>query len=352
MKLNNGFLFIILGLSILIFIPKISIIYGEDNSQNSLLYVSKIDPKILKVLDRVNTVGDSFHTLVDVILENQSYVSDIPKDIEMVYLKNNIAGVAVDQDQIMNLARLDFVKQVTAPKGVFNENVNASIANPPAPLKQYESGIVSKYIKCKYGSDLLIMQRSDSNGNYSSPACFNWNDEIEAQHKGIGKIVNNLVKTKFWNLFGVLPSTKSFFMEHNSTGSISVKYLIYKGDFAKQLISQKPQVFSNGLPLSTSDVTISSEPTLDSLPSGQNNITVTYTIKTSGANGLYSVYIPQEGCKKPFPLVVGMNVSKISSADVATYLGNIACSSITYDSEIVHISGILIKWLPSEPYFN
>ncbi|MDE1813849.1 MAG: hypothetical protein KGI05_04190 [Thaumarchaeota archaeon] len=270
----------------------------------------------------------------------------------MVYSKNNTIGVAVDKDQIMSLAGLDFVKQVTAPKGVFAENTNASIADPPAPLKQYEYGIVSKYVKCKYGSDLLIMQRSGNNGTYSLPACFNWNDELQAQDKGIGKIVNNMVKTKFWDLFGVLPRTKSFFMEPNSTGYVSVRYLTHNSDFGGRLMDQKPQVFANGLPLSTPDVTISSEPVLDSLPSGQNNITVTYVIKTSDMKGLYSIYTPSGGCEGPLPLAVGMNTSEISSADIPTYLGIIHCGVVTYDGEMMHLSGILVKWLTSEPYFN
>ncbi|MDE1813850.1 MAG: hypothetical protein KGI05_04195 [Thaumarchaeota archaeon] len=72
---------VIIVIASFILLISVNPIFVMEFSQNNMSGMSKIDPKILKVLDRGNTVGDSFHTLVDVILENQSYVSDIPKDI-------------------------------------------------------------------------------------------------------------------------------------------------------------------------------------------------------------------------------------------------------------------------------
>ncbi len=327
----------------------LDMVYG----QNDISSISKIDSKVLVALEKEDTAKDNFHTLVDVILEDPSYVSLIPTDIEIIYSKNDTVGVAADHDQIIKLAALDFVKQITAPNGVFSKNSNASIINPPSPLKQYEAGILPLYTKCRYGFDLMLIQKLDDNGSHSSPACFTWNDESKAQNRGIGKIVNNLVKTKYWNLYGVLPSRKSFFMETNSTGQIIVKYFpYYKNGETKQV---KPQVFlgydSNGSPISTSNVTISATPNTISNNLGKNT-TITYTIMTTNTKGLYWLHIPLNGCNDVYPLVVGLDPSNISTADIATYMGAIHCPSIDMGSQMEDISGISVKWLLAEPFFN
>ncbi|MDE2590831.1 MAG: hypothetical protein KGL95_14345, partial [Patescibacteria group bacterium] len=126
-------------------------VLGMDDVKNDVSDESKVDPKVLSAIEKIDTATNNFHTLVDVILENSSYISHIPKDVDIIYSKNNTIGVAADYGQIIKLAALDFVKQITAPNGMFSKDSNASISNPPSPLKQYEAGISPLYTKCRYG---------------------------------------------------------------------------------------------------------------------------------------------------------------------------------------------------------
>ncbi|MDE1766463.1 MAG: hypothetical protein KGI27_09380 [Thaumarchaeota archaeon] len=326
---------------------------GMDDVKNDISNTPKVDSRVLLAIEKRDTTSDNFYTLVDVILENSSYASLMPKDVDIIYSKNNIIGVTADYSQIIKLATLNFVEQITTPNGVFSKDSNASISNPPSPLEQYKAGIMPIYVKCKYGFGLLIREKFNVSESHLVPACFKGNDESKAQNRGIGKIVNNLVKTKYWDLYGLLPSRKSFLIESNSTGQIVVKYYPYYNNNETRQI--KPQVFldygTNGSPINTSNVVISAIPDAVSDNLGQNT-TVAYTIKTSNIKGLYWLHIPLNGCNDVYPLIVGLDPTSISTADISTYIGTIHCPSIDMGGQIENTSGISVKWLLAEPFFN
>ena len=55
-----------------------------------------------------------------------------------------------------SLAGLDFVRQMTVPKGVFTEDVNVSMYDPPSPRKQFKSCVAANDIICRPDLQLLI----------------------------------------------------------------------------------------------------------------------------------------------------------------------------------------------------
>jgi len=65
--------FLVLGLVLFIFNPKISDA-SSNFLQNNASNTSKIEPKVLNVLQIADNTGGNFHTVVDVTLENQSYI--------------------------------------------------------------------------------------------------------------------------------------------------------------------------------------------------------------------------------------------------------------------------------------
>lgn len=315
--------------------------------------LSKVDPVVLQKLHLINLSGGDLHLLADVKLEDYSYVSRLPSDITIVYSKNNTVGMAVDNGQISELSGLDFVKQITSPNGVFPRDSNATVENPPSPLAQYRAGIVPIYVKCKQGFGPVLMQSSIDNNAKSSPACFTWDDEIKIQNRGIGKIVNNSVKTKYWDLYGLLPSRMSFSMEPNSSGQIIVKYFPYFNNNMTRHV--KPQVFSgydsNSSPILTSNITVSANPDAITDNKGQNT-TVTYTVNTSNVKGLYWIYIPINGCNDMYPLLVGLGTNNVSTTDIAMYVGRESCPSIDMGGQVEDTRGISTKQMLAAPIFN
>lgn len=325
-----------LGCRIFVITFVILTIWYLPHDANSEQPVQKIEPKFMELF---NSVYSGYYTGADVYFENNDSVSKMPKDIEIIYKKPHSLGVIINKSQALELANLEYVKNIVAPTGTFaGKDISTEI---PAPLKQVKSGILPKYVKCQIYYEPVLKAED------GTPAC------IQDQHveKFMASGWATTIGNKTWNHYGILPHRTVYFMKSNSTANIVVEYKSAQSiNMSLQIyygISQRGNFTYNTI--NSTDVKITTD--RNSIPLNNYSTTViTYTIK-SNADSRHLYWLGLYQICSPTPLVVGLEPNQISSSDIPVFMQGSSCPAQIFQVKITSMSGIVPLNMTAQPIF-
>ncbi len=140
------------------------------------------------------------------------------------------------------------------------------------------------------------------------------------------------------DLLGPIPHQLVFFMNSSSTAKIFAEYKSSL-DNTGTLPSYSRVYVGNTtyLPLATSDVTISANPSSIPLAKGSDTIVVYSVTAKQGVKGVYWIFLVQF-CRV-MPLAVGIDSLTISPSEIPVHTGTMYCPAQYLDANILGISG-------------
>jgi hypothetical protein len=223
-----------------------------------------------------------------------------------------------------------------------NTRTKTANENVLSPLKQFNSGIAAKDVKCDNGLSLVIK------GEDGSPACVKPDTVTKLESRGWAAIPTTANEYKVPE--SVMPCNTPYpqsntgvavlYMPANSMGKICVRY--YNGNDFLATIYPPRMADPNNNNQNAANITIWSDLVNNTFSKG--NLTEVYWIKTGNQTGFYGLTV--SSCIWT-PFAVGYdNNSRIVASDFPFVGVTVSCPALSTYSQIDGLTGIGVKYIP------